>query len=172
MDPLSTVPPTLFRLDALKGRSAHDHRVRQFSGDFGLIERLRVLATDESGAVACVRFICSAQGVEAPELTFHGGRGSHTGYCQSPVRQARARFGASTLRKWEQQRGTVWPEFGMIRLGRRPALATIAHEVGHHLVHVGEVPGIAPHGRLWVAWFDVAASAVVDWGQINSLDLV
>ena len=59
----------------------------------------------------------------------------------------------------------------MIRLGKRPALGTIAHELGHHLVNHLEPPSAPAHGRAWVAWFDAAAAGIVDWCRYHGLDL-
>jgi hypothetical protein len=59
----------------------------------------------------------------------------------------------------------------MIRLGKRPALGTIAHELGHHLVNQLEPLGVPAHGRVWVAWFDVAAAGAVEWCHHNGYEL-
>jgi len=49
----------------------------------------------------------------------------------------------------------------MIRLGDPTSLGTIAHELGHHLVHVLDPARTPDHGKRWVQRFDQAANAMV-----------
>ena len=161
----------LIALGSRDRSSRHEHRVRSFSADYALLTELRSLATDRVGATLLADHICSLNEVPPPTVTFHGRRGPHTGYCLAPAWHVRLTVGERTVQRWEQQKGRTWPDEGMIRLGNQPSLGTVAHELGHHLVNQKEPPGAAPHGKVWVTWFDVAAAGVVDWCNRMDLDL-
>lgn len=163
--------PPLLPLPIRERSSRHEHRVRRYSVDYALLTDLRTVATDQAGARSAIAHACRLHEVPVPGVTFHGRRGPHTGYCLAPAWHVRITVGESAVRRWEQRKGRAWPEEGMIRLGTKTALGTIAHELGHHLVNQRERPGVAPHGKLWVGWFDTASMALVDWCRRLDLDL-
>lgn len=152
--------PLVLSLQKPTGSVRHEHRVRQFSTDYALLTRLRTLATDLPGAAFLVDQVCRISLVPPPAVTFHGRRGPHTGYCMAPRWHVRRSFGEEAIGRWEQRKGRPWPDNGMIRLGRQPALETIAHELGHHFVNHREPPGVPAHGKVWVAAFDSAAQRI------------
>ena len=140
-------------------RARHEHRVEGFSRDYRLLESLRELGVDREGASRLADLIASRWSVEAPLLTFHRGRGAHTGYCVAPRDVAVARHGNDAVIRWESANG-AWAADGMIRLGDPTSLATIAHEFGHHLVHHLDPVATAAHGTRWVRRFDDAAETI------------
>ena len=142
------------------GGARHDHMLRRFSHHVDLLLDLRSWAADRSAAVALVRHVCRELDTPAPEVTFHRGRGLHTGYAQAPRHRAVQIFGEHRVRSWEQEKRRRWPSAGMVRLGDPTALGTVAHELGHHLVHHHEPLDTPAHGRRWVSWFDVAADSI------------
>lgn len=152
--------PLLLSLEKPHRGGRHEHRVRQFSGDYALLTRLRTLATNQPGAAFLVDRVCRLSAVPPPAVTFHGRRGPHTGFCMAPRWHTQRLFGEEGIGRWEQRKSRPWPEEGMIRLGRQPSLGTIAHELGHHFVNYREPLGVPPHGKLWVARFDAAAQGI------------
>lgn len=140
-------------------RARHQHRVEQFSRDRRLLTDLRGVGVDRSAATRVVDHVSSTFSVPAPQLTFHRARSPHTGYCVAPRHAAFARHGADAVSTWEASH-QVWPHNGMVRLGDPTSLATIAHEMGHHLVHFLERTTTPAHGKVWVGRFDDAAAAV------------
>ncbi len=133
--------------------------VRRFSRDPHLIVRLRNLGVKREIARSLVERVAVASHAPPPEVTFHGGRGSHTGYCRQPRQRAVELTSEQSVQAWEATHGP-WPDHGMIRLGDPTSLGTIAHELGHHLVNFFEPLHTAAHGKAWVAWFDLAASLI------------
>ena len=97
--------------------------------------------------------------MDPPAATFHRGRSPHTGYCITPRSMAVARHGEDAVAAWEAT-NHPWPVHGSLRLGDPTALSTLAHEMGHHLVHVLDPPKTPAHGKRWVARLDEAAEAV------------
>jgi hypothetical protein len=146
------------RLDAAPPRR-HDHRVRSASADYDLLRRLDHLIVDDRGARRLVELVCAEVGTPTPVLRFHARRSPFTGLTEAPRWLAieAARRGG---REPGEEYGAI-PEHGAIRLGRRTTLMTVAHELGHHLVHHLDRPGTPAHGHRWVERFDQAA-AVID----------
>lgn len=140
-------------------RARHEHRVEKFSRDHRLLTHLRDVGVNRGTASRVVDHICSTFSIPAPELTFHRGRSAHTGYCVAPKHAASARHGADAVGRWEAAH-EPWPRNGMVRLGDPTSLATIAHEIGHHLVHLLERTTTPAHGKVWVGRFDDAAAAI------------
>lgn len=140
--------------------SRHDHMVKRFSSSWATIAALRVVGVDRSTAAEVIDFVCDDLGVAPPTPSFHGGRGPHTGYCMPPRDQAVARTNEGQVLEWERGRGSVWPEYGLVRLGDPTALATVAHELGHHLAYLTEPVGTPAHGKRWVGHFDRAAVTI------------
>ncbi len=134
--------------------------LRRFSRDPQLIVRLRQLGADRAAAIGLVDRATAGLGVGAPDVTIHGGRGPRSGYCMAPRSVATSALGESVVRAWEAAKGRRWPEAGMIRLGDPTSLGTIAHELGHHSVHLLDPSSTPAHGKVWVARFDDAAEAV------------
>jgi hypothetical protein len=134
--------------------------VRRFSRDPALIARLRGWGLDRTSAADLIVQVTVAAGIASPVISFHGGRGPHTGYCMPPRDVAVAKADERTVAHWEQAKRRRWPEHGFIRLGDPTSAETIAHELGHHYVHVFDRPGTPPHGKVWVGRFDDAAGHV------------
>jgi CO/xanthine dehydrogenase Mo-binding subunit len=133
--------------------------LRRFSRDAMLIVRLRTVGVDRSTARALIERVAGELGAPPPDVTFHRGRGPHTGYCRHPRSRAVALGGEGFVAAWEMKKGP-WPEHGMIRLGDPSSLGTIAHELGHDLVNHFDATGTAPHGKVWVGRFDDAAALI------------
>lgn len=146
-------------LPVRRGGSRHDHMLRRYSRDPMLIIRHRHIGVDRTTARELIEQVAIEAGAPPPEVTFHGGRGPHTGYCRPPRDRAIASTDERSVLMWEANEG-LWPEHGMIRLGDPTSLGTIAHEVGHHYVHVFEPVGTAPHGKAWVSHFDDATAQI------------
>lgn len=145
------------RLDAVPPRR-HDHRVRSVSGDYALLRRLDHLVVAEGDASAVVTAVCSATGTPVPMLRFHARRSPFTGLTEAPrwlVEEINRRRNVQPI----PDLGHV-PEHGAIRLGRRATLMTIAHELGHHLVHHHDPIGTPDHGNRWIGRFDAAAAEI------------
>jgi len=134
--------------------------VRRFSVAPERIVGLRRLGVDKSEAVQVIGLVCNEFEVPAPSITFHGGRGPHTGYTKMPLDRAMAIADAANIGIWRPASGKPWPTLGMIRLGDPSSLGTIAHELGHHLVNHHEPLRTASHGKRWVHWFDDAAKVI------------
>lgn len=124
-----------------------------------LIVRLRSMGADREIATALVERAVATVEAAPPAVTFHGGRGPHTGYCRAPRARAVALSSERTVGAWEDEKGP-WPEHGMIRLGDPTSLGTVAHELGHHYVNVFDPISTPPHGKVWVARFDQAAAQI------------
>jgi len=150
-------------------KSRHDFTVRRFSSDYELLVRLQSIGVDEAGAGYLIATTSTLAGVPQPTVTFHGARGPHTGFYQSPRHRAVLRFGEEAVAGWERDRRRRWPTDGMIRLGRTTSASTVAHELGHHLTQHLERPGVATHGKLWVGHFDAAARIV--GGELDGVQL-
>jgi hypothetical protein len=137
-----------------------DHMVRRFSNERDLISRLRGLGVDRVGADQVLRLLASGAGIDAPDASFHRGRGPHTGFCMPPREVVVATAGEAWLSTWEGAKRRRWPEPGLIRLGEPTALGTIAHEFAHHMVHVFDPVSTPAHGKRWVERFDGAAVSI------------
>jgi len=155
------IAPTL--IDATPPRR-HEGRVMQFSDDFPRLRRLDHLMVGEDDARAAVVCVCASMGVPVPTLKFHARRSPFTGACEAP--RGSGTDGLSVAGSDPSIRGSRRSEHGAIRLGRSVTLMTLAHELGHHLVHHLDKAGTPAHGKVWVHRFDQAA-AVID-GLVDS----
>jgi hypothetical protein len=160
---LATVGPAavgqfcIARLDAVPPRR-HDHRVRSVSEDYGRLRRLDHVLVGADAAERLVLAVCTTTGTPSPTLRFHGRRSPFTGMTEAPrwvVEAMARRRGVSPM----PDLGHI-PEHGAIRLGRETTLMTVAHELGHHLVHHHDPIGTADHGNRWVRRFDEAARSI------------
>lgn len=172
MQPTETRNPIVLQpLPGPHPTPSHDHVVRRFSDNYERLVGLRQLAVAEVGSISIIEHISRGNDIPIPNVTFHGRRGPHTGYCQAPRDHYVLQHGDEKIVGWERDKRRRLSEHGMIRLGRLTSLATIAHECGHHLVHLREPSPVPPHGKVWVRWFDVAASGVEDWLGASGFDL-
>ncbi len=153
----TTVTPVPVRRGPIR---RHDARVRRFSRDFTLLERLDGLAVDDAAASVLIEDICWASGVEAPALKFHARRSMYTGATERPRAAWVALHGESEVLRHERSTGRPVPLFGAIRLGRVSTLMTVAHEVGHHLVFALDPPKTPAHGKVWIAHFDDVSASI------------
>jgi len=141
----------------------HEHRVRAFSRDYPLIlelgDRYAVDATDAGDIVGKVagRF-----DVPVPDLAFNARRRRDTGQCWAPRWHAVITNGEARIVAWEAHRNRRYPENGRIRLGRTMTLRTLAHELGHHLVHTLDPVRTPGHGKVWVGRFDDAMEEIAE----------
>ena len=149
----------------------HEHRVRDFSRDYGLITEVGGRYTVEKReAEALVRAVVERFGVPMPALVFNRRRRPDTGECWPPRSAIVEINGEAKVAAWEAYRRRDVPEHGQIRLGHTTMLRTIAHELGHHLVHHLDPKRTPAHGKVWVGRFDdameeIAKSARVDAGR-------
>jgi hypothetical protein len=157
-------------LTQLHGSFRHEHLVRRHSRQLSVITELRRNAVPRATCTWLVSQVCADLDVPGPEVTFHRGRGPHTGYCQMPRQRAIERADTASVESWEISRSRDWPQFGMLRFGDPTSLGTVAHELGHHLVNHCEPATTTPHGKRWVHWFDVAAGQVARHTWNLSLD--
>ena len=153
----TVVTPTSVRRGPVR---RHDARVRRFSRDYALLERLDSLAVDDVEACSLIEEVCWASGVEVPKLRFHSRRSMYTGATEQPRSIWIALHGEADVDRHERVTGKRLPPFGAIRLGRTATLMTIAHELGHHLVFALEHPATPAHGKVWIGRFDDAAGTV------------
>lgn len=139
----------------------HEHRVRTFSRDYELIAGIgyRYLVEQDS-AVLLARAVVERFSVPMPEFAFNTRRRPDTGQCWPPRRRVELVQGDDVVEAWERRRGRLYPEHGQIRLGSRTRLRTLAHELGHHLVHYLAPVGTPSHGKVWVASFDDAMAVI------------
>jgi len=139
----------------------HEHRVRTFSRNYSLITGLGDHYTVESGEVQeLVRVVSKRFGVVEPDLAFNRRRRSDTGQCWAPRRLAVEQYGEGRIDAWEQHYRRAYPQNGQIRLGTTTSIRTLAHELGHHLVHLLEPAHTPAHGKVWVARFDDAIELI------------
>lgn len=157
-----------FLLPAPAGGSRYDHMVRRFTRDAQAIDSLINRGVEPPEVGSAVRYLADTHDVMVPEVTFHGRRGAHTGYCMAPRPVIVARTGEGPVQQWEREKSRQWPDTGMIRLGNPTSLATVAHELGHHLVNVLHPPKTPVHGKVWVARFDEAAATIGDLFGVDS----
>lgn len=138
----------------------YDHMLRRFSVDAERIVRLRTLGVAREGARELVERVAGELDVAPPDVTFHAGRGAHTGYCQMPRGRAVALSGEGGVARWERAKRRPWPTNGMIRLGDPTSVGTVAHELSHHLVNALDPLTTPAHGKVWVGRFDDSARVV------------
>jgi hypothetical protein len=134
--------------------------VRTFSVDYSRIRRLDHLIVGEGDAAAAVAAVCERAGVPLPALRFHARRSPFTGACEAP--RSSTPDGLAIAGGRDHPSAARRTEHGAIRLGRSVTLMTLAHELGHHLVHHLDDPGTPAHGKLWVLRFDQAAAVIDD----------
>jgi len=142
----------------------HEHRVRTFSRNYTLITTVGDRYTVGSADVE--RIVTSIAGrfdVPAPDLAFNGRRRPDTGQCWPPRWHAIHTNGEERVAAWEAHYRRSYPEDGQIRLGAKTMLRTLAHELGHHLVHNLEPVRTPAHGKVWVGRFDDAMEAIAAW---------
>jgi hypothetical protein len=151
---------TMLELARNRRGNRFDHMLRRFSDEMPLIEALRRVGVDRSGARRLLDELAVGVGVPATDVSFHRGRSPHTGYCTPPRRVAAIQTDEAWLAAWEADRGRRWPENGLIRLGDPTALATIAHEFAHHMIHYLDRPATPAHGKRWVVRYDVSARTI------------
>ena len=157
--------PTMVDLSILELAPDHrgnrfDHMLRRFSDDMQLIEVLRTVGVDRSDAQRLLGVLAECMDVPVPDASFHRGRGPHTGYCVPPRGVAAIQADPARLAAWEAERGRRWPENGLIHLGDPTALATVAHEFAHPMIHHLDRPATPAHGKRWVARYDVSARTI------------
>lgn len=136
----------------------HDHVVRRFSRDLGLLRTLdRVLVLEPDVTRALVSTVCGDFGVALPDLLFRSNRRPDTGLCDPPRRRLTARFGEDRVLAAEAGgRIRTFPH-GRLRLGTRTLAGTVAHELGHHVVNHTSGWRTPGHGKAWVAAYDAVA---------------
>ena len=141
----------------------HEHRVRTFSRSYALITGLGDRYTVESDeARELVRVVTERFGVVEPDLAFNGRRRLDTGQCWAPRWLAVDQHGESRILAWEQHYRRTYPGDGQIRLGATTSVRTLAHELGHHLVHLLEPARTPAHGKVWVGRFDDAMELIAE----------
>ena len=101
-------------------------------------------------------------GVVEPDLAFNRRRRPDTGQCWAPRWLAVEQHGESRIQAWEQHYRRDYPSDGQIRLGTTTSVRTLAHELGHHLVHVLEPARTPAHGKVWVGRFDDAMELIAE----------
>jgi hypothetical protein len=141
----------------------HEHRVRTFSRNYNLITGLGDRYIVESGeARELVRVVSKRFGVAEPDLAFNRRRRSDTGQCWAPRWLAIEQHGESRIDAWERHYRRAYPQNGQIRLGATTSIRTLAHELGHHLVHLLEPARTPAHGKVWVTRFDDAMELIAE----------
>jgi hypothetical protein len=149
----------------------HEHRVRTFSRNYTLITGLGDRYVVESGeARELVSMVSARFCVAEPDLAFNRRRRPDTGQCWTPRWLAVEQHGESRIHAWEQHYRRSYPENGQIRLGSVTSLRTLAHELGHHLVHALEPVRTPAHGRVWVGRFDDAMELIAERVGVAGLD--
>ena len=141
----------------------HEHRVRTFSRNYTLITEVGDRYTVESEqARELVNIVTERFGVVEPDLAFNRRRRPDTGQCWAPRWRAVEQHGEAPIHAWEQHYRRAYPVNGQIRLGATTSIRTLAHELGHHLVHVLESARTPAHGKVWVARFDDALELIAE----------
>ncbi|MFO7548195.1 MAG: hypothetical protein R6X29_04890 [Acidimicrobiia bacterium] len=120
----------------------HEHMLRRFSRDFGLLLELdHVVVADPTTICWIVEETSADLRLPPPELRVRANRAVHTGLYE-PGSPGRLRIGAVTT------------------------AGVIAHELGHHLVAHAAPPSTPGHGKVWVAAYDRAAERVAGRPEI------
>lgn len=139
----------------------HEHRVSAFSRDYELITEVGDgYAVDKAEAASLIASVTDLFAVPLPSLAFNQRRRADTGQCWAPKWHAVEMNGADRITAWEAHYGRTYPERGQIRLGATTTLRTVAHELGHHLVHYLEPMRTPAHGKIWVGRFDDAMETI------------
>lgn len=149
----------------------HEHRVRTFSRNYTLITEVGDRYVVECGeARELVSMVTERFGVAEPDLAFNRRRRPDTGQCWTPRWLAVEQHGEPRIHAWEQHYRRSYPENGQIRLGSVTSLRTLAHELGHHLVHALEPVRTPDHGKVWVGRFDDAMEVIAERVVVTGLD--
>ena len=141
----------------------HEHRVRTFSRDYALLTGVGdryAIESDEARELTSI--VAERFGVVEPELAFNRRRRPDTGQCWAPRRLAIEQHGEPQILAWERHYQREYPVNGQIRLGASTSLRTLAHELGHHLVHLLEPTRTPAHGKVWVGRFDDAMESIAE----------
>jgi hypothetical protein len=150
-------------IEPTKRLPRHEHRVRTFSRAYQLIIDIGDCYVVEAADVGdLVRHVCSVFSIPEPDLAFNVRRRSDTGQCWAPRSALVANHGEGRVAAWERHRRRPYPVSGQIRLGTTTTVRTLAHELGHHLVHLLEPVGTPAHGKVWVGRFDDAIECIVN----------
>ena len=146
----------------------HEHRVRTFSRNYGLIAQLGDRYTvDTAESRLLVAEVSAHFGVTEPDWAFNRRRRSDTGQCWAPRRIASQLYGEDRIVAWEEHYRRAYPPDGQIRLGATTTVRTLAHELGHHLVHVLEPVRTPSHGKVWVGRFDDSMDVIASQVRIS-----
>lgn len=150
----------------------HEHRVRTFSRNYALLTGVGDrYAVESNEARELVSIVAERFGVAEPELAFNRRRRPDTGQCWAPRRVAVEQNGESRILAWERHHRRAYPVDGQIRLGTTTSVRTLAHELGHHLVHLLEPMRTPAHGKVWVGRFDDAMELIAErLGLRSSID--
>jgi len=150
---------TTVQLTDVPERFTHHQRIADFSADLDAIVAWSHHGVTAEDSRRIISQVCARFEVPVPATLFHPRRSPHTGVTWAPRWHRTLAIGEKVAAAEEQ--GRPWPEHGEIRVGSVTAVSTLAHELGHHLVHHREPFGTAPHGKVFVGWFDQALAAVV-----------
>lgn len=141
----------------------HEHRVRTFSRNYALITEFGDHFTVEcDDARELVSAVTERFGIVVPDLAFNRRRRLDTGQCWAPRWLAVEQHGESQILAWERHYRRPYPTNGQIRLGTTTSVRTLAHELGHHLVHLLEPARTPAHGKVWVGRFDDAMELIAE----------
>ena len=147
----------------------HEHRVRTFSRNYGLIADVGDrYAVEADEATVLVSLVVERLGVVAPDLKFNRRRRLDTGQCWAPRTHAIEANGEERILAWEQHYRRRYPVNGEIRIGATTTMRTLAHELGHHLVHLLEPVRTPAHGKVWVGRFDDAMELMTGMVRIDN----
>ncbi len=128
--------------------------------DVELLRRLDLIVVDEAGATFATKRVCEEFEVPMPRLRFHARRSMFTGATEAPRFLWVTRLGEDEVTRREAGAWGPLPPNGAIRLGRKATLMTVAHELGHHLVHHMDPLTTPDHGSRWIERFDQAAAVI------------
>jgi hypothetical protein len=155
---------------SIKRIPRHEHRVRTFSRNYSLITEVGDrYVVDPGEARELVSLVTERFGVVEPDLAFNRRRRPDTGQCWTPRWLAVEQHGESRVHAWEQHYRRSYPADGQIRLGTTTSLRTLAHELGHHLVHGLDPVRTPAHGKVWVGRFDDAMELIAE--RVGATDL-
>ena len=149
-------------LDDVPERFSHHQRIADHSADLDAIVAWSHHGVTADDSQRIISQVCARFEVPVPATLFHPRRSPHTGATWAPRWHRTLAIGEEATAAEEQKRGRSWHEHGEIRVGSITSVSTLAHELGHHLVHHREPFGTAPHGKVFVGWFDQALASVVE----------
>lgn len=167
-DTEAATPMPLQIIESTNRIPRHEHRVRTFSRNYELITRLGDRYTVESDEATVLVAVVSAHfGVTEPDLAFNRRRRPDTGQCWAPRPIASELYGEDRIVAWEDHYRRAYPPDGQIRLGATTTVRTLAHELGHHLVHILEPVRTPSHGKVWVGRFDDAIDVIASQIRVS-----